>query len=730
MAPTRRPTKAATHKIGEFNLVSKFPGYNARGDITTLDPGTLIPGSQNVLVSTNGRVASVDGYTLDGTGSSVADSGILSNFDFNTFNGALRNLRAGFLTIAGNDGKLQYRYVSGGTVHWVDLKTALANVHLSFCEFWDNTNLVKAVLWVDGSNNIFQWNGAVSTIASATAPVAGVISTINATPTAGGTGYIVGDILTITTGGSLASVKVTSITGGGIVAGLSLYEPGTGGYTVGTGRATTGGLGTGCTVEITAIATLSSVTKQGTNTWAQDGFQQGSGAITIGGASGSYTGQGSGSVLMGVNANFSANAASSIVHQTPITNALSGLSGILATFAPTVIGCGRNNQVYLGSKTSNNLYISRVNNLTSFTFSTPRAPGEGGLIPLDAPPTTFISLENRTDESSYDMYVSEGTDRWAVIRGTLSADLTAEKLEHIRLKVAPLQGALSGRLVSKMKNHIIFVGHDNVANFFGYLSYQYVPELVDFSWPIIDDMDGYDLSDASIYYNKNYIYLAVPKAGLVRVYNMTNQTQQQTSSIRGVEDVDADQPWFWEAPLTYPLSGFYWTDDKGLCGHSYAASESYQLFTGGSLNGQNIDAKAVFSYLDYGDRTQSKTSNKLWAEGYISQNTALSASVRGDLDAFETDQTAAIEGSDNSIVGFGSGAHALGKNNLGSQPLGGAQTTTELPSWFHVAKTYTAVPSYLESVSFESNGVDQKWELLAYGTNAQVSSEGNNAITQ
>ncbi len=210
-----------------------------------------------------------------------------------------------------------------------------------------------------------------------------------------------------------------------------------------------------------------------------------------------------------------------------------------------------------------------------------------------------------------------------------------------------------------MKNNIVYIGNDNVANFLGYMSYQFVPAIIDFSFPIIDDMTSYDFTDASAFYHKNYIYITVPKSGIVRIYNMTDQTKQYTSFIRDFEDV-TQQPWFWEAPITYPVSGFYVTPDKGLCMHSYTTSESYQAFTGGSLNGQQIDCNATFSYDDKNDRTQSKMSDEIWVEGYIKQNTVLNVTVTGDLDAEANPQTVTIDGSDNTIVAYGSGAHSLG----------------------------------------------------------------------
>ena len=84
----------------------------------------------------------------------------------------------------------------------------------------------------------------------------GMVGSIAAAPTAGGTGYTVGDTLTIVTGGTNATCSVDTISGGGAtgpVTAVTLLSSGTGGYSVGTGKVTTGGTGNGCTVNITAL---------------------------------------------------------------------------------------------------------------------------------------------------------------------------------------------------------------------------------------------------------------------------------------------------------------------------------------------------------------------------------------------------------------------------------------------------------------------------------------------
>jgi len=83
----------------------------------------------------------------------------------------------------------------------------------------------------------------------------GGITEINPTPTAGGSNYVVGDILTINVGGANGKVMVESISAGGVVTSISLVRAGAT-YTTGAGKSTSGGSGTLCTVEIVSTGTV------------------------------------------------------------------------------------------------------------------------------------------------------------------------------------------------------------------------------------------------------------------------------------------------------------------------------------------------------------------------------------------------------------------------------------------------------------------------------------------
>jgi hypothetical protein len=69
----------------------------------------------------------------------------------------------------------------------------------------------------------------------------------------GGSGYAVGDILTVVqSGGSNGLIRVLTISGGAVLTFRILH--GGSGYSTGTGLATTGGTGAGCTIDITTIS--------------------------------------------------------------------------------------------------------------------------------------------------------------------------------------------------------------------------------------------------------------------------------------------------------------------------------------------------------------------------------------------------------------------------------------------------------------------------------------------
>lgn len=234
--------RLAAAKQHEYSIVSNFVhGYRNREDVTVLPPGVLIDGSQNVLTNTFQRVGTRKGYTLDGaantSGAPIGGDGTaMGVFDWVTSNGDERNMRAGFLTGAGNDGKLQYRTVdNSGNVTWTDLLTGLTSVNFNFITFFDTVNLQTVMLAVNGTSNIYVWNGGNTTIGlTGGANPTGIIGRLqnpgSDTPgrISGGKNYVPGDILTVSGGNGDALVTVVTVSSTGEVDTAAVNAAGTG----------------------------------------------------------------------------------------------------------------------------------------------------------------------------------------------------------------------------------------------------------------------------------------------------------------------------------------------------------------------------------------------------------------------------------------------------------------------------------------------------------------------
>lgn len=187
------------------------------------------------------------------------------------------------LRIVGGTGVGQRRRIDGNntTTFFVNKPWTVAPDATSLWEVWPNSSRLYFMgngsasvlkydkeydLWFRGqmidsgqANNMsVKFSGQETfALSSATRNTAGITAVASA-PTAGGTGYLVGDILTVSTGGTLGKVRVTD-TLAGVVTAVEIYACGIN-YTTGTGKTTTGGTGTGCTINITSIGTVGRIT--------------------------------------------------------------------------------------------------------------------------------------------------------------------------------------------------------------------------------------------------------------------------------------------------------------------------------------------------------------------------------------------------------------------------------------------------------------------------------------
>lgn len=732
--------------LRDFTLVEGFRGgYRNREDITVLPPGVLVEGSQNVLTNTFQRVGIRKGYTLDGAANTDL-APIAASFDWFTSKGQERNMRAGFLTSAANDGKLQYRYVaSDGTVSWRDLLTSLTSVAFNFTTFWDfTTEKLDLMLAVNGTaGTIWEWSGGITTLSAATNDTVVSMAGNSASLTTYGAPTATAPITTATNnlvGASLQAyfiftgnptngqnlvlningatqtftfVTTIGVTEGNILIGATaadtaanfldlLQNPGT---TDANHVALSGANQTiiGYTTDTSTTGTL---TKTGTTSWAEEGFYiAGTRGVTINGTAYTYTGGEFSTTLTGVSPDPSGEGAASVVHQTPRTQ--TSFTDLPTTISYDLIS-NLYNQVYIGSFYNGDVYISAVNDYLTYSFSTPRIVGEGALITTTSPPTAFIPQESS-------MYITAGTDEWYETTFTLSSDNAKESLSVQRLNTTRQQASMSQAATSKIANSVVYLSFEPIVNTFGRVdNVVLTPQITDISFPIVNDMDAYDFTNASLFYFKKFVYLAVPAEGIVRMYNMT----------------DPRNP-YWEAPQILPIARFSIIGGE-LYGHSSLVSETYKLFSGYNDNGNSVAAVAKFSFNNYGTRSTSKSYNQFFTEGYITSNTNLTVGIQYDIDGCATSTSRTLSGTNKKFVCIGGTDNSLGKNSLGKQPLGSfiLSASAALPPKFRWIPTFTIRYFYEDQISFSSTGKDQQWEIICFGPQLLSARDLNNSITE
>lgn len=758
-------------KQHEFSIVSDFKyGYRNREDVTNLPPGVLIVGSQNVITNVSDRVQIRQGYALDGLVSYIA-APVLSSFDWLSKTNGEIHMRAGRLTSAGNDGKLQFRYVASGN--------ELGDNQVSNGKFtgnatgWSsytgstNNGALPSGNWAYNANNILHTAGATANVGQLAdlSPLTNYHVSFDVGGTTGSVYFLLNDAVfgPYAAGGPGPSTTFLSGSYTGGYDGLFLIEPTsdfdgtidnvsvnltlTADYVywknILTGLTTVsynfctywnilendhGGTALGLrevlfvngtsnifrwngASAVILSSTAATITKTGTVSWRESGFYNvADKSLVINGNTYTYTGGESTTTLTGVSPTPVGEPIGSIVIQSVVTVANSAMTDMPAAFAEDLIG-NLNNQIYVGSTQSSALYLSNVNSYTDYSSSTPRAADEGGFLILDANLTGFVT---QGAQDSPSMYVTAGQDLWYKSTFTDFVDVSGASGQNfgmLLIKTGKRQGPMSQAFLSNMKNNVIVATYETTIDMVGLAENFFTQaQAQNLSDPIKLDIDDYDFTDGSIAYWRYYILLAVPKEGIVRIYNLATKS--------------------WEAPQTLPISRFYIVDGE-LYGHSYSTFESYQLFVGYAdrvdvgFTGFPIAATWRFSYQNYGTRFALKKATKMYVEGYINSNTTLTTRIIYELDGCQTVKTFQLDGSDSQFVCVSGGEGSLGKASLGKLKLGGDQINSinNLPPKFRWFPTFTNTDFFENSVEFSVLGTDERMELLAFGLAVSGSSE-------
>jgi hypothetical protein len=454
--------------------------------------------------------------------------------------------------------------------------------------------------------------------------------------------------------------------------------------------------------------TANTITKAGGSTWAAVGFHSTATytrQVIINGNTYAYTGGAGTATLTGVTPDPTGEANGSVVHQAVNTIINSSLSGVPTAMTKDLISCLRQ-QIYLASFTQNAVYVSKVNNPSDYNYTATRLVGEGAYVNLDSTIKAFSAQQS-------EMYVSAGKDFWYTTKFTLSSDNTKESLDIIRLKTTSQQGALSQGALTKVKNYVAFVSNEPIVNTLGIdANFLQEPRITDLSFPVVNDMNAADLTDCNLLYHKQFLYVTFPRNNAMLIYNMTNP----------------ESP-YWEAPQTFPFARLAIIGGE-LYAHHYGIDETFKMFTGYNDDGHDMVASAVFPYDVSGSRDEYKSSDACYFDGYITSNTDITLSIIAGYGSSPKSFT--ISGTNTKFIRPVVDDTSLGKSPLGYAPLGSTLEDANPVQRLRGIITYPRQTSkaFETALTLTSRGIDQRWEIVALGTNATITTEEPTDIKQ
>lgn len=606
-----------------YQTVDETIAYVTAENPTNTDERHLVAGSRNVLIDETRKVKTRNGNTLYRTG-----------------NNALNPVQGGPTWYNSTGGELPLRVINGvlyvdlGTVDGteVDAYTEIFDTlsttnKVRFASWYDDSEAQDVLLFVDGSDNIYEWSGCVAVVASVTG---------------------------------------------------------------------------------------TTITKAGTITWGEARAYTGGNKVLVNVRTGTeytYTGGESTLTLTGI-ADTTGIIAGDILVQKVVTNtdkpAANRTNSTIWVY---------DNQLCIGSDDDNQVYVSKNNDYTLFTYSSPRVAGEGALLTLDNPAKAFGELESSLVIFSGRSSIYQVNPQDITVGTTLAETFKVEKYQ-----TGVDQSAQNQEVVQQVGNTIVFLSHEPAVRELPSPSALQAGEQVrTLSNPIKPDMDAEDWTGASSFWYKNGYYLSAPENG--RLYILQYR-----------EDADGKLRRFWQPPQTMFISDFAVIGDS-LYGHSAVVSETYRLFDPEAFSdvlsdGTKIAIQCVakFAYRNYKERVNFKNFDEYFVEGEIGGSTSILMTLYYDFGGAGQRIERTIDGADGDIVLETLLNTSLAQQPLGQQPLGGSTNAPTDAAKFRVIFEQAKEDFVEMQDTYETDAVDQYWSIISRGANAQVSRRRNVGI--
>lgn len=704
----------------DFGIIAQFEGYITSKDRTNVAPNALVRGSRNVYKRDSGTISVRPGLKRLG----VADAtfqGITSSFEWDTSLGTQRPLRV--LGESGTDtadGKLQVMYdgLTEGT--WYDLQTGLSLTRYVFDTYWDDSEKKDNLLMVRGDSNIYEWSGGVGLIASATADTI----TLAGDDTWGQAGFTNETPANI--GNSTTQFDITNPSG----TTFRYTYDGTGTDPV--ISATTMPIGSFVLIAAENFAAANNglfiVTGVGSNYFevtnasgvVESNKTLGTGnlnpryrkVLRINGNFYAYTGGESTATLTGVTPSAAALTANTPVFQAVIQHTNKPDSTFTNDFIKTI-----NNQLWVGSYNSRIIYISANDDFLNYTVPSPRTAGTPELLTLDDNPKGITVRQGNA-------HIPGGLYAWYVVSFqdiTVGTDLTQQTIVD-KQEVAAQTTALAHEFIDTVGDDIIYLDQEHQVRIYGIFRNIVQAKYPSLSQAVKEELMEIDFTGGALRAIGDIVYITSPITG----FTYLHETRE---AVDGNGNIVAER--LWHPPQTYQASRIALINGIEYA-HSAVNPQLYQIWDTAQWHDDSpsdediaYDCVAAFAYQNTERREGMTALDKLYTEGYMTEGTELLGMVLADYQGASGVASAVINSIESPADFFsGSMSPSLGDSSLGENPLGiplsEAENDQESLPKFRAISDLTPVNCFEYQVVIYSQAVNSRWELLAMGTNAQI----------
>lgn len=368
-----------------------------------------------------------------------------------------------------------------------------------------------------------------------------------------------------------------------------------------------------------------------------------------------------------------------------------------------------NNHIFIGSHSSSVVYMSKSTDYTIFTFSSPRVPTEGWQFLLDDFNIGFQI--NITTDKQESLVMFAGSD-W-IYRTDFNQIGDTAVVETVTVRpffVADGQGAISQELITKIGNTIVFInGYKELVDLGSIENYQNIQQ-TPISDPIRPDFINSNFTGGGMKFIRNNLYVSAPNSTVPTMFILSFRQGADGATRR-----------FWQPPQVLSISALNEYNQE-IIGHSSVKTESYNLFKGTNDNGQAIAFKAHFAYRNYGARDKKKVFDKHFSELYLTANTSITVKLIYEFLASKELKEYVIDGSVVDYIFTPNPLASLGVIALGTSPLGGSLIEPENFRKYRRFKPIVSKPDFFElQERYESDALDDQWQLVSHGTNAVIS---------